>query len=195
MKTGTGTLASWKSRSTQSQNVYDQPPLTPTYISPRSPPEPPPGFTTSGFKSVFSRTPKSARSTVSLNSAYSASTHTSNLSDNLSLHPYAAMLPAPVPVVSSHDTLDDGDECPVCLEPLSFSFRLPGEKPHIVPECGHALHEVHSKPFPDSLIVPLTQMLAHRPASAPSMGHHRIKLGTACLEKVTWVCAASVDDR
>ena len=48
---------------------------------------------------------------------------------------------APLPVVSSQDANDDEDECPVCLEPLSFSFRLPGEKPHIVPECGHALHE------------------------------------------------------
>ncbi|KAF9454350.1 hypothetical protein P691DRAFT_656495 [Macrolepiota fuliginosa MF-IS2] len=47
---------------------------------------------------------------------------------------------APVPVVSNHLN-DVEDECPVCLEPLSFSFRLPGEKPHIVPECGHALHE------------------------------------------------------
>jgi hypothetical protein len=28
------------------------------------------------------------------------------------------------------------------VESLSFTFRLPGEKPHIVPECGHALHEV-----------------------------------------------------
>ena len=49
---------------------------------------------------------------------------------------------APLPVVSSQDANDDEDECPVCLEPLSFSFRLRGEKPHIVPECGHALHEV-----------------------------------------------------
>ncbi|KIY53347.1 hypothetical protein FISHEDRAFT_63373 [Fistulina hepatica ATCC 64428] len=48
----------------------------------------------------------------------------------------------PLPVVSSASSdADDADECPVCLEPLSFSFRLPGEKPHIVPECGHALHE------------------------------------------------------
>ncbi|KXN87386.1 Rho guanine nucleotide exchange factor scd1 [Leucoagaricus sp. SymC.cos] len=47
---------------------------------------------------------------------------------------------APVPVVSNQ-LKDADDECPVCLEPLSFSFRLPGEKPHIVPECGHALHE------------------------------------------------------
>lgn len=48
----------------------------------------------------------------------------------------------PLPVVTNHSAMDDDDECPVCLEPLSFSFRLPGEKPHIVPECGHALHEV-----------------------------------------------------
>ncbi|TDL23904.1 hypothetical protein BD410DRAFT_814169 [Rickenella mellea] len=51
------------------------------------------------------------------------------------------MVSAPLPVVSSRDHADDEEECPVCLEPLSFSFRLPGEKPHIVPECGHALHE------------------------------------------------------
>ncbi|KAG6890106.1 hypothetical protein C0995_012056 [Termitomyces sp. Mi166 len=48
---------------------------------------------------------------------------------------------APIPVVSARDAPEDEAECPVCLEPLSFSFRLPGEKPHIVPECGHALHE------------------------------------------------------
>lgn len=29
-------------------------------------------------------------------------------------------------------------DCPVCLEPLSY--RLAGEKPHVVPNCGHALH-------------------------------------------------------
>ncbi|KAJ3527034.1 hypothetical protein NM688_g8182 [Phlebia brevispora] len=51
------------------------------------------------------------------------------------------MVAAPLPVVSSRDSSEEEDECPVCLEPLSFSFRLPGEKPHIVPECGHALHE------------------------------------------------------
>ncbi|KAH9174888.1 Pleckstrin homology domain-containing protein [Lactarius sanguifluus] len=51
------------------------------------------------------------------------------------------MVHAPLPVVSSHDSSEEEEECPVCLEPLSFSFRLPGEKPHIVPECGHALHE------------------------------------------------------
>ena len=44
--------------------------------------------------------------------------------------------------------LPDPDEevespvCPSCLEPLSFSFRPPGEKPHIVPKCEHALHKV-----------------------------------------------------
>ena len=57
------------------------------------------------------------------------------------------MTPAPLPVVSSRDATEDEAECPVCLEPLSFSFRLPGEKPHIVPECGHALHEVSEIPI------------------------------------------------
>ena len=39
---------------------------------------------------------------------------------------------------------EDDEKCPVCIESLNASFKLPGEKPHIVPECGHALHEVSS---------------------------------------------------
>ncbi|KAH7914831.1 Pleckstrin homology domain-containing protein [Hygrophoropsis aurantiaca] len=114
-------------------------PLTPTYSSPRTAPKPP-AFRASalkGFQSVFQRKPPRTPSYNSLNSAYSAPP-----TDNHSSHPYASMPPAPVPVVSpAHELVEDEDECPVCLEPLSFSFRLPGEKPHVVPECGHALHE------------------------------------------------------
>ncbi|OCF79197.1 hypothetical protein I204_01144 [Kwoniella mangroviensis CBS 8886] len=44
-------------------------------------------------------------------------------------------------LVSTEDDKDDEETCPVCVESLSFTYRLPGEKPHIVPECGHALHE------------------------------------------------------
>jgi len=32
----------------------------------------------------------------------------------------------------------DSASCPVCLEPLSY--RLSGERPHVMPVCGHALH-------------------------------------------------------
>ncbi len=88
-------------------------------------------------------------SAASLRSAYSAASgshhstlHTHTHTQDLYSHPFASMVHAPLPVVSSHDSSDEEEECPVCLEPLSFSFRLPGEKPHIVPECGHALHEV-----------------------------------------------------
>ncbi|RSH95238.1 hypothetical protein EHS25_000324 [Saitozyma podzolica] len=49
-------------------------------------------------------------------------------------------MPAQVAVISAAEK-DDEETCPVCVESLSFTFRLPGEKPHIVPECGHALHE------------------------------------------------------
>ncbi|EGO22393.1 hypothetical protein SERLADRAFT_416874 [Serpula lacrymans var. lacrymans S7.9] len=117
-----------------------QVPLSPTYVSPRSAPKPPTfkSNTFKGLHSVFARKPARAHSATSLHSAYSVSTHTDSLLDP---HPYAPMPPAPLPVVSSHDAIDDDDECPVCLEPLSFSFRLPGEKPHVVPECAHALHE------------------------------------------------------
>ncbi|KAI0642348.1 hypothetical protein C8Q79DRAFT_247500 [Trametes meyenii] len=98
------------------------------------------------FRSVFHRSPQRATSASSLHSAYSGNSSNKapsySTADSASLHPYAAMVAAPLPVVSSHDASDEEEECPVCLEPLSSSFRLPGEKPHIVPECGHALHEV-----------------------------------------------------
>lgn len=85
----------------------------------------------------------SFRSLVPSNSHTHRSTPTPTLpTPDLSTHPFAVMAHAPLPVVSSHDATEDEEDCPVCLEPLSFSFRLPGEKPHIVPECGHALHEV-----------------------------------------------------
>lgn len=61
-------------------------------------------------------------------------------------HPYASN-PSSAPPVIAHDVTDSDETCPVCLESLAFSFRLPGEKPHVVPECGHALHEV-SNPLP-----------------------------------------------
>lgn len=56
-------------------------------------------------------------------------------------HPYSGHQPDVLPIVSSGSSSDDEANCPVCLESLSFSFKLPGEKPHIIPECGHALHE------------------------------------------------------
>ncbi|WWC91194.1 uncharacterized protein L201_006136 [Kwoniella dendrophila CBS 6074] len=46
-----------------------------------------------------------------------------------------------IALISTEDDKDDEETCPVCVESLSFTYRLPGEKPHIVPECGHALHE------------------------------------------------------
>lgn len=107
---------------------------------------------TASFRSVLHRLPTRAPSSNSLHSAYSAAsakkpaapikTPTAQNADYQPFHPFAAMVAAPLPVVSSHDATEDEEDCPVCLEPLSFSFRLPGEKPHIVPECGHALHEV-----------------------------------------------------
>ncbi|KAJ6518820.1 Pleckstrin homology domain-containing protein [Mycena sanguinolenta] len=114
-------------------------PLSPAYTQPRKAPAPPVS-NTQGFSlsAVFDRT----RARVpSLRSVYSTSTTTTSASDRSTAHPYSVMHVPPMPVVSNQDNPEDEEECPVCLEPLSFSFRLPGEKPHIVPECGHALHE------------------------------------------------------
>ena len=116
-----------------------QPPLTPTFISPRLAPQPPPGNNKSlkaSLHTVFRTQPKPP----SLKSD-TASTITPSDENNIA-RPYSSVHMPPIPVVKNHSVVEDDDECPVCLEPLSFSFRLPGEKPHIVPECGHALHEV-----------------------------------------------------
>ncbi|KAJ7760554.1 Pleckstrin homology domain-containing protein [Mycena metata] len=112
-------------------------PLSPAYTQPRRAPLPP-VHPTQGFSlsAVFNRT-----RAPSLRSVYSTSTATTNASEHSTAHPYSVMHVAPLPVVSNQENPDEEEECPVCLEPLSFSFRLPGEKPHIVPECGHALHE------------------------------------------------------
>ncbi|PFH50267.1 hypothetical protein AMATHDRAFT_4171 [Amanita thiersii Skay4041] len=121
-------------------------PLTPTYTTPRAAPKPPPApdyLKPPSFKTSFQNIFRKPSRPPSIHSAYSTSTSTSASSDKQPIHNFTTtMHGAPLPVVSSHDSPDDEDECPVCLEPLSFSFRLPGEKPHIVPECGHALHEV-----------------------------------------------------
>ncbi|KAJ7224310.1 Pleckstrin homology domain-containing protein [Mycena pura] len=126
-------------RTPRQRHQFDQPqpphPHTPTYLSPRqapSLPKPAAGFSLSA---VINR----ARA-PSLRSVYSTSSINTTGSDRSQAHPYS-MHAAPLPVVSSNQDGEDEEECPVCLEPLSFSFRLPGEKPHIVPECGHALHE------------------------------------------------------
>jgi hypothetical protein len=93
------------------------------------------------FRSVYTAASDTQRSTLTLRT------------QDFHPHPFAAMAHAPLPVVSSHDSSEEEEECPVCLEPLSFSFRLPGEKPHIVPECGHALHEVSSFPISPPFLV------------------------------------------
>jgi hypothetical protein len=123
--------SAWFQKSNKSPRPPDSDHLSvPPYPTNKGEPRP---SSASSFRSLLpSSTSYSNRSTPTLK------THTQ---DTLS-HPFALMAHAPLPVVSSHDSSEDEEDCPVCLEPLSFSFRLPGEKPHIVPECGHALHEV-----------------------------------------------------
>jgi len=82
------------------------------------------------------------RSLVSSSSSYPHRSTPTLHTQDLPHHPFALMAHAPLPVLYRHDSSDAQADCPVCLVPPSFSFRLPGEKPHIVPECGHALHEV-----------------------------------------------------
>ena len=136
-----------------------QPPLTPTFTSPRLAPLPPQGSSSfkANFHSVFRTQPRPP----SLKSDTTSTITPSN--ENNTARPYSSVYMPPIPVVKNHSVVEDDDECPVCLEPLSFSFRLRGEKPHIVPECGHSLHEVsqsHSEPFHSH--ISLSQGLLYR---------------------------------
>ncbi|QRW17475.1 hypothetical protein RhiXN_05477 [Rhizoctonia solani] len=74
-------------------------------------------------------------------SSHSHRERTKESLDADSYRPPASMTPGPLPVVRNEPGADVEEDCIICGESLSFSFRLPGEKPHIVPECGHALHE------------------------------------------------------
>jgi hypothetical protein len=71
-----------------------------------------------------------------------ASRSSPNLVERYKAESSAMHQPHQVTLVSEEDARDDEETCPVCCESLSFTYRLPGEKPHIVPECGHSLHEV-----------------------------------------------------
>lgn len=160
--------------------------LSPTFTSPRAAPKAP-SFKTptfKGFQSVFHRKHPHSPSQVSLH----ASDSPGNILDNHNHHHYAAMPPPPVSVVSNHDTLDDEQECPVCLEPLSFSFRLPGEKPHVVPECGHSLHEVSAQIHS---IFHFTYSTSPRRVSLLFMDLSLPSQGLPSLASRIWACAVS----
>ena len=130
--------------------IRPRPSLTPSaYISPRPVPKVP--SLTSSIRSVFASHRKSkGPAALGLGSSASASAlslRSGDFADNSQItsiysHSFALNETQSMPIVSSRDATEEEAECPVCLEPLSFSFRLPGEKPHIVPECGHSLHEV-----------------------------------------------------
>ena len=120
---------------------HPHPHQLPTPASPRLHPKQPGilrNSTRKVFQSVFGRQP----SRSSANSVHSSQSGGGAPLVDINVPLFVPMPPAPV--VSPHESADDEQECPVCLEPLSFSFRLPGEKPHVVPECGHSLHEVSS---------------------------------------------------
>ena len=72
--------------------------------------------------------------------APSSLNHGSSIASS-NLHPYSSPQSDASPVISMVSNQEDEERCVICLESLSFSFRLPGEKPQIVPECGHALHD------------------------------------------------------
>ncbi|GAA5908774.1 hypothetical protein JCM8208_006783 [Rhodotorula glutinis] len=114
---------------------------------------PPPAFTARAPLSFSASSPSaSATRSLSISTTSSSSASTSRHPAPLLATPppsppatrtttaAAARAPHPPPFMSSSvlDDRQDEDSCPICLELLSL--RLAGEKPHVVPVCGHRLH-------------------------------------------------------
>ena len=170
------------------------------YTSPRPAPKAP--SITSSIRSVFASQRKSkgpaAHDLGPSGSTSALSLRSGDLSDSSQItstysHPYSLNDGPKMPKMSSRDVAEEEAECPVCLEPLSFSFRLPGEKPHIVPECGHALHEVHRFRSSPALSVHLHH--PHRRVFQQFMVPHPVSPGSERSGNPTSACAGYVGDR
>lgn len=56
----------------------------------------------------------------------------------------AALAVAPLAlVVTEEEEDDDAYKCPVCVEKMGAEYRIQGEKPDVIPECGHSIHHVN----------------------------------------------------
>jgi hypothetical protein len=170
----------------EKQPFRPRPSLPPSaYTSPRPVPKVP--SIASSIRSVFSSERKNkAPPLLGFGSPASASVPSLNSTEHSDpsqitstySHPHPLHHTQTMPIVSSRDPPEEEDECPVCLEPLSFSFRLPGEKPHIIPECGHALHEVPpvsllSLSRADSLSLPIITQACFSAVYGPPPGPSR----------------------
>lgn len=62
---------------------------------------------------------------------------------------YAApsSLSPPHQVQVSESAPEEGELCPVCNESLTSDYRIFGERPHVVGECGHEVHHVSDSFF------------------------------------------------
>lgn len=76
----------------------------------------------------------------------------------------------PAPSTQSVLDVSDEPECPICLEPLSL--RLYGERPHVVPQCGHAMHhECFVAMFGDLKAILAAQEREERPGAFSRSSH------------------------
>lgn len=116
---------------------------------------PPPAFTARAPLSFSASSPSaSATRSLSISTTSSSSASTSRHPPPLLATPppsppatRRAAAAAARPRLMSTSVLDDRqdeDSCPICLELLSL--RLAGEKPHVVPVCGHRLRASPSSP-------------------------------------------------
>lgn len=91
----------------------------------------------SKMRAMFGRKPSVTSTTSSSTASSNHRTISPPVSHPPAQHPkFEKSKPEPT-AVFVHDQ-DDGDNCPVCLE--DSKMRLQGEKPHVIPSCGHILH-------------------------------------------------------
>jgi len=92
-------------------------------------------FAASSPRGLLSPEQNSLRKSRSFNPTYSPGLE---YSPGRTAHPYAAPTHMAQSIIRDAEPVDE-DNCPVCLEPLAL--RLRGEKPHVVPICGHKLRK------------------------------------------------------
>jgi hypothetical protein len=92
-------------------------------------------------------TAEGASSNSTVNDRHHVSSRALSLASGHSSHLPTRGAPPLALIVSTDMEEVEAYKCPVCVERMGADFRIQGEKPDVVPECGHAVHHVRPLPF------------------------------------------------
>ncbi|KAL7414666.1 hypothetical protein BDY24DRAFT_414377 [Mrakia frigida] len=137
-------LSTINSSSSQQQQQYQQKQQQQEYSSSRHPP--PSSISSNGSRSRERKESQAAPAphpfAAALPPAPLLSQHNhGNYEQQRRQQAPAAMAAPPLALIVSSDSDEDETyKCPVCVERMGSDYRIQGEKPDVIPECGHAIH-------------------------------------------------------